>query len=62
MVEREWGRNNEVQTHGPLGTVGNIDVDIETGELNVSADCMAEIQHCAQELAARISPQTAPAG
>jgi len=49
-------------SHGPLGTVGNIDVDIETGELNVSADCMAEIQHCAQELAARISPQTAPAG
>lgn len=49
-------------SYGPLGTVGNIDVDVETGELKVSADRITEIQRCAQSLAARSSPQTAPAG
>lgn len=49
-------------SYGPLGTVGSIDVDVETGELNVSADRIVEIQHRAQDLAARTSPQTAPAG
>jgi len=47
---------------GPLGTVGTIDVDVETGELNISADRIGEIQRRAQDLAARSSPQTAPAG
>jgi hypothetical protein len=49
-------------SYGPLGAVGSIDVDVETGELNVSADRIAEIQRRAQDLAARSSPQTAPAG
>lgn len=49
-------------SYGSLGIVGSVDVDVESGELNVSADYIAEVQGRAQELAARSSPQTAPAG
>jgi hypothetical protein len=49
-------------SYGPLGTIGSIDVDVETGELDISTARIAEIQHRAQELAALASPQTAPAG
>jgi len=49
-------------SYGSLGIVGSVDVDVESGELNVSADDIAEVQGRAQELAARSSPQTAPSG
>jgi hypothetical protein len=49
-------------SYGPLGAVGSIDVDVETGELDVNADRIAEIKRRAQDLAARSSPQTTPAG
>lgn len=49
-------------SYGSLGTVGSVDVDVESGELHVGPDYIAEVQRRAQELAARSSPQTAPAG
>ena len=49
-------------SNGALGTVGNIDVDVDTGELNISSGLIAEIQRRAQDLATRTSPHTAPAG
>ncbi len=47
-------------SHGPVGTVGSIDVDVATGELRVNPGLIAEIEHRAQDLAARTSPHTAP--
>jgi len=49
-------------SHGAVGTVGSIDVDVTTGELAVSSGLTAEIQHRAQDLAARTSLRTASAG
>lgn len=49
-------------SYGSLGIVGSVDVDVESGELDISADYIAEVQRRAQELAARSSPQTTPAG
>ena len=49
-------------SHGPVGIVGNIDVDVATGELRVSSGLIAEIEHRAQDLAARTAPHTTPAG
>ncbi len=49
-------------SHGPVGMVGSIDVDVDTGELNVSSGLIAEIQRRAQDLATRSAPHTTPAG
>lgn len=41
-------------TTGPLGEVGAIDVDVETGQLHVTPDLIAEITHRAERLAADV--------
>ena len=42
-------------TTGPVGTVGTIDVDVETGQLLVDSEQTAEITRHAQDLAAHYS-------
>lgn len=42
--------------HGDLGEVGAIDVDVESGEMQVTQALIREIQERAQTLAARSSP------
>lgn len=49
-------------SHGSLGEVGSIDVDVETGELNFTDQSIEEIERRAHDLAARFAPETAPAG
>lgn len=49
-------------SHGSLGEVGSIDVDVETGELSFADQSLEEIQRRAHDLAARFAPETAPAG
>lgn len=38
-------------TTGPLGQVGSIDVDVETGQIAVTPDQIAAISHNAEDLA-----------
>jgi hypothetical protein len=47
---------------GAIGNVGSIDVDVTTGELQTGPGVIEEIQRRAQDLAARSSPHTVPAG
>lgn len=49
-------------THGPVGTVGTIDVDAETGELHTSSQLIEEITRNAETLAARLPPETEAEG
>ncbi len=42
--------------HGNVGSVGAIDVDVETGQLHVTPELIAEIQQRASDLAARQPP------
>src|SRR5687768_3671053 len=49
-------------SYGAIGTVGTIDVDVESGELNADTEHITEIQRCARELASRTAPKTAPGG
>lgn len=49
-------------SHGSLGEVGSIDVDVETGELRFTDQSIEEIERRAYDLAARFAPETAPAG
>ncbi len=44
-------------THGPVGTVGTIDVDAETGELYTSPQLVEEITRNAETLTARLLPE-----
>ena len=39
--------------HGNVGSVGTIDMDVETGQLHVTPELIAEIQQRATDLAAR---------
>ena len=39
--------------HGSVGSVGAIDVDVETGQLHVTPELIAEMQQHATDLAAR---------
>lgn len=49
-------------TDGPVGTVGTIEVDAETGELHTSPQLIEEITHNAETLAARLLPETETEG
>jgi predicted DNA-binding antitoxin AbrB/MazE fold protein len=49
-------------THGPVGTVGTIDVDAETGELFTSPQLVEEITRNAETLTARLPPETEAEG
>lgn len=49
-------------THGPVGTVGTIDVDAETGELYTSSQLVEEITRNAETLTARLPPETETEG
>ena len=42
--------------HGSVGSVGAIDVDVETGQLHVTPELIAEIQQHATGLAVRQTP------
>jgi predicted DNA-binding antitoxin AbrB/MazE fold protein len=46
--------------YGPVGTVGTIDVDAETGELSVTPTLVEEITHNAEALAASLPSETSP--
>lgn len=48
-------------TTGPLGTVGTIDVDVETGQLAIAPEQVAEITRHAESLAAAHSTPERPA-
>jgi hypothetical protein len=48
-------------TTGPLGEVGAINVDVETGQLSVTPDVIADITRHAERLAAEHSTSTRPA-
>lgn len=48
-------------SYGPVGVVGYIDVDVADGRLLSSEERVAEIEANAEELAARLSLETAPA-
>jgi hypothetical protein len=41
---------------GRVGMVGTVEVDVETGEMNNTSECQAEIETRAEELAARLPP------
>ncbi len=45
-------------SQGPVGQVGTLDVDIETGQLSVTPEQIEEIARHAQDLAAHHSPAT----
>jgi len=47
-----------IPPRGDLGTVGEIDVDVATGEILYTRATVLEIQQRARELAARPTPQT----
>ena len=49
-------------SHGAVGAVGSIDVDVASGEMQINAELVAEIQNRARHLAARTSSHAAPAG
>lgn len=49
-------------SHGSVGAVGSIDVDVASGEMQLNDDLIAEIQNRARHLADRTSSHTAPAG
>ncbi len=49
-------------SHGILGTIGYIEVDVETGELNLTPQYITEMKQHAQNLADRATPETAPPG
>ena len=46
--------------YGPVGTVGTIDVDAQTGELLVTPSLVEEITHNAEMLAASLPSETGP--
>jgi hypothetical protein len=48
-------------TTGPVGTVGTIDVDVETGQLSITPEQIAEITRHAESLAAAYSTVERPA-
>ncbi len=41
---------------GRVGVVGTVEVDVNTGVMNNTPECKAEIERCAEELAARLPP------
>ena len=41
---------------GRVGIVGTVEVDVETGELNNTPECQAEIERRAEELSTRLPP------
>lgn len=43
---------------GRIGTVGAVDVDVETGQLLNLTKCRAEIERCATKLASQLPPFT----
>ncbi|MDM8527476.1 hypothetical protein QUF58_04620 [Anaerolineales bacterium HSG24] len=47
-------------SYGVLGTVGVIDVNVETGELKLKPETITEIKQHAQKLADHSTPETAP--
>jgi hypothetical protein len=47
-------------TTGPIGTVGTIDVDVETGQLSIAPEQIAEITRHAESLAAAHSTAERP--
>ena len=47
-------------TTGPVGTVGTIDVDVETGQLSITPEQIAEITRHAESLAATHSSAERP--
>jgi len=47
-------------SHGVLGTIGYIEVDVETGLLNLQPQNITEMKRYAQNLASRATPETAP--
>jgi len=47
-------------TTGPVGTVGTIDVDVETGQLSITPEQIAEITRHAESLAAAHSTAERP--
>jgi len=47
-------------TTGPVGTVGTIDVDVETGQLSITPEQIAEITRHAESLAAPHSTAERP--
>lgn len=49
-------------SYGAIGTVGTIDVDVESGELNTNREHIMEIQRCAKELASRTVPKATAGG
>lgn len=49
-------------SYGTVGAVGSVDVDVTTGEINISPRLIAEIQHRAQNFTPRTAPHTAPTG
>jgi predicted DNA-binding antitoxin AbrB/MazE fold protein len=49
-------------TDGPVGTVGTIEVDAETGELHTSPQLIEEITRNAETLAGRLPPETETEG
>jgi hypothetical protein len=46
---------------GPVGTVGTVDVDVETGQLYITPERIAELTRNAQDLAAHYSAVECPA-
>ena len=46
--------------HGPVGTVGVIDVDAETGNLLITASLIKEMTQNAETLADRLPPEAEP--
>ena len=41
---------------GRAGVVGLVEVDVETGEMNNTPECKAEIERCAKAIAAHLPP------
>jgi hypothetical protein len=46
---------------GPVGTVGTVDVDVETGQLYITPEQIAEVTRHAQDLAAHYPSPARPA-
>ncbi len=49
-------------SHGSVGSVGFIDVDVASGEMQITTELITEIQNRARHLAARTSSHAAPTG
>ncbi len=47
-------------TQGDVGEVGAIDVDVETGQMHLTPQLLAEINHRAEALATHSTPTAAP--